>query len=199
MAFTLRRCLAGLLCLASVGAIAQNVVPRHFSLFGHGQLELAVPSTWSTDLRRAPGRLPPTLEIRQQAGAPFEILITVIWPMRQEIPLPDLPTLHEEVASAAKTAQSQAIDTRIVVRDLVGPTVRGYYFSATDRAPKEGEYKYMTQGAARVGRINLAFTILTNDGQESVVKAALKMLREATHLAVTSKALRSSTGQPLYT
>ena len=49
----------------------------------------------------------------------------------------------------------------------------------TNSAPKPGEFKYLTQGIAHVGDINLAFTILTNDGQETVVTDALDMIRRA--------------------
>jgi len=51
----------------------------------------------------------------------------------------------------------------------------------TARAPAPREYKYLTRGIVRVGEIALAFTVLTNDGQEGVVKATLKMLRTALH------------------
>ena len=67
----------------------------------------------------------------------------------------------------------------LIVKELSGPACHGYYFSATDKAPKSGEYAYMTQGIARTGDILIAFTVLTNDGQEAVVKAALDMLRGA--------------------
>jgi hypothetical protein len=42
-----------------------------------------------------------------------------------------------------------------------------------------GEFKYLTQGIAQVGDINLAFTFLTNAGQETVVKDALGMTQRA--------------------
>ena len=65
------------------------------------------------------------------------------------------------------------------VRQLSGDGNQGFYFLATDSAPKPGQFKYLTQGIAHVGDINLAFTILTNDGQEMVVKDALDMIRRA--------------------
>jgi len=37
----------------------------------------------------------------------------------------------------------------------------------------------MTQGIVQLGGINLAFTVLTNDGQDAIVKAALDVLRIA--------------------
>lgn len=39
----------------------------------------------------------------------------------------------------------------------------------------------MTQGLIRVEPIKLAFTVLTNAGQDEVIKAALAMLEDAVH------------------
>jgi len=44
---------------------------------------------------------------------------------------------------------------------------------------KPGEYKYLAQGLLGVGTELVSFTILTNDGQEAVVDAALELLRSA--------------------
>jgi hypothetical protein len=67
------------------------------------------------------------------------------------------------------------------LRELHGSQAVGYYFVATDRNPSPGDFKYLTQGIVHLGAINLAFTILTNDGQDSVVDAALEILRSAVH------------------
>ena len=63
--------------------------------------------------------------------------------------------------------------------EFSGRSGPGYCFSATDRAPQPGEYKYLTQGIVRVGELSVTFTILTNDGQEAVVKQALEALKGA--------------------
>jgi hypothetical protein len=81
----------------------------------------------------------------------------------------------------AHEATSQSVERVLPIQEIKGVDGRGFYFAATDRAPKPGEYKYLTQGMIRVGEIALAFTILTNDGEESVVQAALKILRTAAH------------------
>jgi hypothetical protein len=39
----------------------------------------------------------------------------------------------------------------------------------------------MTQGNVQVGGLSVLFTILTNDGQDAVVKQALDMMRGAAH------------------
>ena len=72
--------------------------------------------------------------------------------------------------------------TTILIKELKGPSAIGYYFSVTERSPKPGEYKYMTQGMLRVGELVPTFTILTNDGAESVVADSLAMLQGAIHV-----------------
>ena len=71
------------------------------------------------------------------------------------------------------------------VNELTGTSGVGYYFSATDRAPAPGEYRYMTQGMISVGALAVTFTILTNDGQSGVVDDALAMVSRAAHVADT--------------
>ena len=89
--------------------------------------------------------------------------------------------MRAEVQQTAQQAQSQAVEAHIEVKELMGTSAKGYYFFATDRAPKPGEYKYMTQGILPVGELVVTFTVLTNDGQMPVVEAALEMLRRAVH------------------
>jgi len=66
----------------------------------------------------------------------------------------------------------------IEIRTLKVDGGTGYYFSATDRAPNPGEYKYLTQGMLPVGELVVTFTILSNDGGEAAVSAALTLLRD---------------------
>jgi len=113
------------------------------------------------------------------AGAPFQILITAVWPIHAGTSLPGVAAIHDEVAGAAKSAAPESLERTLPLRDLRGPRNQGYYFFTTDRAPKPGEFKYLTQGIVHLGGINLAFTVLTNEGQDAVVKAALDMLRVA--------------------
>jgi hypothetical protein len=110
---------------------------------------------------------------------PFKVIVTAGW---GEIPggqLLDTATIRKQVESAAKRAESQSIEKSLAVKEFTGPASRGFYFSATDQAPKPGEYSFMKQGIAKVGDICLIFTILTNDGQGAIDKAALEMMRGA--------------------
>jgi hypothetical protein len=67
--------------------------------------------------------------------------------------------------------------------ELIGADVRGFYFLATDRAPKPEEWKYLTQ---RMVNITGSPFILTNDGQEAIAKTAFELIRTASLHARTS-------------
>jgi hypothetical protein len=69
----------------------------------------------------------------------------------------------------------ESVEGILPIQALRGPHNQGYYFRATDRAPKAGEFKYLMQGIVELGGINLAFTVLTNDGQNATEKAALRV------------------------
>jgi len=142
-------------------------------------MTLTVPDGWVDQVRQPDPRLPPTISIGPASGPPFEILVTPIWPARDDGPKPTLEAIRAAVRIAAEAAKGQAVEREIAVRDLSGPEAFGAYFSVTDRAPKPGEYKYMTQGMLGLADLRVTFTVLTNDGQERVVPQALDMLKGA--------------------
>lgn len=168
------------LCIA-VSAVALAGSSREFALPDHGALTLTVPGGWMDKVNHPANRLPPTILLRPGAAGSGEVLITAVWPIPPVTKISDEATIRSEVAEAAKKAASQSVEGALPLQEVRGTEGRGFYFSATDRAPAPGEYKYLTQGIVRVGEIALAFTVLTNDGQEAVVKAALEMLRTALH------------------
>lgn len=158
---------------------------------------LTIPDGWVDQVRQPDPRLPPTISIRPAAGPPFEILVTPIWPPRDDGPKPTLEAIRAAVRIAAEAAKSQAVEREIAVRNLSGPETFGAYFSVTDRAPKPGEYKYLTQGMLGLADLRVTFTILTNDGQEKVALQALDML-EGARRETGEKRVQSPTASSIY-
>jgi hypothetical protein len=173
----IRLCIAVLLLLAAASGFAQTA-ERRFSLPDHGQIALPAPATWKDSLQQPPNRLPPTITFSPASGNPFQVMVTPLWAPQGQTPMtpPQLRALTEKAAADAK---AQAAEPELRILDLQGKSGPGYYFSATDKAPKPNEYKHLSQGILRVGELAVTFTILTNDGQEEVVKQALQMLRGA--------------------
>jgi hypothetical protein len=114
------------------------------------------------------------------------VLITAIWGVMPGAVVPDDAKIRATVASAAKSAGSQSVEGALSIQDFQGTSGHGYYFKATDKAPPPGEFKYLTQGMIRTGAIALTFTILTNDGQEGITKAALELIRGAVQQSLDS-------------
>jgi hypothetical protein len=116
------------ICVACVPSLAQKTEAQLFDLPEHGQLQLLVPGSWHTEVRQPSSPLPPTVVLQPKSGAPFQILITVAWPLRPGAQLPGLATIYEEVASAAKSAASHSAERVISLQELRGSVGRGYWF-----------------------------------------------------------------------
>ena len=167
--------------IVATSAVALAPTPQVFELPEHGALTLFMPEGWVGELKQPGSQVPPTITIAPRSGAKFVITITVAWPIPSAYNILDENTIRSEVATAAKSAEPQSVEGVLPLLEIKGVDGRGFYFTATDRAPKPNEAKYLTQGIIRVGGISLGFTVLTNDGQEAVVRAALEMLRTAVH------------------
>jgi hypothetical protein len=154
--------------------------PESFQLPKHGELQLAVPEGWVSKLNQPPGEVPPTISIGTKAGQPFEVKITPFWRKGEDGRVYE-SALREQTEAAAAEAQPQAVEKKLTLKEITGTEGRGYYFTATDRAPKPGEYKYMAQGMLKLGNLALAFTVLSNDGQADLLATALQLLSTAEH------------------
>ena len=169
-----------LLCLIATTAIAQtDTAERRFALPDHGNFVITVPRDWKDQLRQPPDRSPPTIVFGPGSGKPFHVVMIPIWPPTKEHALPSRDQVRAAIERGAQEAGSQAVEKELRAVELQGRSGAGFYFSATDRAPKPGEYKFLTQGSILVGKLVVNFTILTNDGQEAVVKQALEALKSA--------------------
>jgi hypothetical protein len=172
---------AGLLLLIAAVASAQvgKATERRFTLPDHGSFVIHVPVDWKEQLRQPPDRLPPTITFAPGSGQPFQVLLTTIWPATKDRAPQSRDQLRAMVERSAQSAKAQAVERDVPVVEFQGRTGPGFYFSATDRAPKPGEFDSLTQGIVRVGELSVTFTILTNKGQDRIVKQAIEALKGA--------------------
>jgi hypothetical protein len=150
---------------------------KAFALPDNSKLELAIPAGWKDELKEK------SLALSPREGAPFQVVIT---PVARQKPGGSADTaiqMRLNVQQAADKVKPSALEQYLVVEELKGAPAPGYYFSATDREPKPGEFKHLTQGMLLVGDVVVAFSILTNDGQEKAKNEALAMLKSASHIA----------------
>ena len=172
-----------------VAALASGVLARaeedpalrRYELPNLDTLELRLPSGWMDKVDQPPGGGPPTIEFGPAEGAPFQVLVTPEWTDPTAPEIRELPTLRDSIRDAAERVKPQSVESFIEVRQLNGVNGIGYYFAATDRNPQADEFKYMSQGVLQVGDLTVWFTILTNDGQDTVAVEALSILQTAVH------------------
>ena len=151
----------------------------HVALPGGDELWLTIPADWSEKFDSPQGNTPPGVWLTPRQGPSFNVLITPLSGTAVGAAMTDETRLHSIVASVARNALSQSVEMAIPVQNLTGPHVHGFYIFATDRAPKPGEWKYLTQGMINIDGAPFEFTILTNDGQEAAAKTALELIRNA--------------------
>jgi hypothetical protein len=168
---------------ASLANAEDTKTVRSYPLPKKGALELSMPAEWRCHLRQPPDDLPPTITLAPAAGNSFQVMITPLWAIRPGVVVPDREEMRKLVQGTADQAKPHAMEETIPLREIAGASGTGYCFTATDKAPKPDEFKYMTQGIIRVGEIALLFTILTNDGAEAALGGSLEMLKSATHVA----------------
>ena len=138
-------------------------VARDFSV-GTGALVLDVDESW----RQAQAPRGSGAALYLEAADPQRAVILVT-----PIPLSQTDAqIREMVQSRAKGVGAQAVEKTTVQR-IEGPNARGYYFKATDPAPKPGEHVYMYQGIVGGLPASATFTILFNPGAEKEAAAAL--------------------------
>jgi hypothetical protein len=161
----------------ATAALAADGERKAFALPDNSKLELAIPPGWKDELKEKAIALSP------REGAPFQVFVTPVGRQRPGASADTAIKMRQSVQQAADKVKPSATEQYLPAEELTGAPGPGYYFSATDREPKPGEFKYLTQGMLLVGDVVVSFSTLTNDGQEKVRDQALAMLKSATHLA----------------
>ena len=109
--------------------------------------------------------------------------MTPTWEEGPAGPAPNERSMRERVEQYLEGVKPNAVEKEIDLVKLESPSGPGFYFSATDQAPRPGDYKFLTHGVVKAGALAVSFTILTRDGQEQIVRDALAMLKTAKHVA----------------
>jgi len=142
-------------------------------------LELPVPKAWRSEAPLPSGNLPPTIALRPAEGDAFVVRIT---PLLDAGGVADFNS-DAKIKAAAEIVKGAiaptAVESGLVLTQLKGPAAHGYYFTATDKAPRPGEYLCMTSAVVGVGNLLLNVTILHQSKDAEEVEQAIEMLKEA--------------------
>jgi hypothetical protein len=173
---------------------------RVFAVPGHGAIELPIPKGWTAEAGSGEPASP-TIRLERPGGG-FVALLTPFWnPGEPESGPERVDTARLFAELARRNAIAGAAELDVPLHALGGEGVHGFWFAATDRTlegrePGPEEWRHVLQGAAAVGPLVLAFTLLDNaDGPQR--EAVLDMVRSARHVEAKGEAREPRTGVEL--
>lgn len=145
----------------------------------HGKkLRLAVPVDFTLTTEEGEGL---QITIRDPHGD-YTLLISTLPLMdKQTEKMFSVELLKYLLLASGKELLKHSIEDRITLLDLEGCKGDAFYFVLSDsRNPlPEGEYPHAAQGMVLLGKLRLAFTILTNNRTDEALQAPLNVLRSA--------------------
>jgi hypothetical protein len=170
-----------LAALASPATSMAEEAVKRYALEHSGFLQLKVPAGWREEID-AKSR-PPIISFRPAEGKSFMVSVIPAQAAKGER-VPSRKRLRDDVEQMAEAIRHFAVEgDKVKLQEFSGASGPGFQFFATDAAPAAGEFKYMTRGKMNVKDVSVTFTILTNEGQEAVVRSALGMLKSASRVA----------------
>lgn len=189
-------------CAARRGGASPTAQRQRFEVPGHGALDVAVPAAWKASAAEGEDPMPLTVRLEPReakgGGGGFIVLLTPFFgpgaEQAEEREAPGAPgadaqgdTAQLLAELARRKALATSVETEIALQELRGEAgVHGYWFAATDKAlagkvPAAGEWRHLTQGAAAVGDMILAFTLLDNEAGPQR-QEVLEIVRSARHV-----------------
>jgi hypothetical protein len=168
---------------SSSSAVAAEVKPAAKAIAvkvtGRADLVLMVPEGWTQTIK-GPAIAPTvTLSPRTQAGrrADCELLITAVPVRDASFNKPD--ALKRMVEASGKAMLDGSKEKTLEVAELKGEAASGYVFTLTDKAPKPGEFEFVTEGCMGVGDLLLTVTILHHQKDAPQRGVAMEIVKGA--------------------
>jgi hypothetical protein len=96
--------------------------------------------------------------------------------------------LKSTVRGTGQNMLDSAVENEIHLSSLKLEDGLAYYFSLTDKAPKPGEYKYVSQGLASLDEILISFTVLHNDESMKKKSSWIESIKSMKHACLKSSA-----------
>jgi hypothetical protein len=135
-----------------------------------------VPAEWRSVAVWPERDLPPTFGFRPAQGDDFYLKVTPLYRMDGRSGWPTDEEVRGMSTSTMAKIQSEATE-QLELREWKGANASGYYYFATDKAPKSGEYPYMLQGVARLDELTVIYTVLMRRNTPEAIAQMLAVLQ----------------------
>ena len=110
-----------------------------------GMLVLAVPDAWVEEVKQDSRTGARTISYSPGVGKQVQVMITPYWPKRGRPPV-NKDLARENTERSMEEIKGQTVEKQIPILEFKGKAGIGYYFDATDKAPKPGEFKSSARG-----------------------------------------------------
>ncbi len=147
-----------------------------FQLPGFGSLAIPTSESWIA-VQQENTELLPTFGLRETAAGQDRLIVSVV-PLDAD-GTPSVEQLRAELEQAFEQMKGQVREEQPELCQINTISGHGYFFTVTDRAPKPGEFLFMTSGLIATGSVLLTFTILTNPQEQILFARALATVRSA--------------------
>jgi hypothetical protein len=158
---------------------ADPIAPREFNVAEHGALVIDVPRSWVQYVKQASDGAPPTIVLRPRLGDEFQLLLTPLWNTNGAKGFNSAENVREFVTFSAKQLASNSVEKNLVVETIPREKGNAFYFFATDRAPKKGEYPYLIQGAIGMDDLVVSVSLLFRNKEAEAMDAVLNLFSTA--------------------
>lgn len=130
---------------------------------GGQHLTAKVPGGWHADPPQQTGNAATTIRLVQGSRPDAILLVTVMQPPPgSSFDASNPKAIREIVEHSAAKAEATSTEAHLQVKAFNAGAVRGAYFSAVDKAPEPGGFKFMSEGVASLGKLVVQSTVLSN-------------------------------------
>lgn len=91
--------------------------------------------------------------------------------------------LRQSIETEIENVRGVAIETDIAINDVQGGSVRGHYFSITDRESKRGEFDYLTMAVLGSSHLLVKCYFFSSDGAPEFGPDAIQLMRSIEYTA----------------
>lgn len=142
---------------------------------------MKVPHGWRDSVKSLDQPASVTLRFAPATGDAVSVQASTVWLDAAKLARLTDESLKAVVAQSAEGPLRRAEEEKAVIQEVRGQDSHGFYYSLTDRAPGQGEHKYLIQGSLITGELMTAFTILYHEPASAERDMALQMLASARH------------------
>ena len=161
---------------------AYAIITEIFAIPGERELEIKIPKIWNYQLKRVDEYTPPLLTfyvIDEERNEIFQLNVSMLWTDGYAINIATDEAVKKLVLDSSVDILPYSDEENVELISLQAEHAKGYYYELTDSNSAPHEFKYLLQGAAKVGDIVLIFSLFANETDSILQEATINIIKSA--------------------